>query len=119
MVARSSDLNASRRLGPAMAEAEATIRHKNIGLYNFSSFSEATFRFYTSKIHYQDRMRHSDYEDLCMRAGFRIVEQYYEIPSTAVQEIGAIGLNERFKRYEADDLMKIHGHFVLRRADGN
>ena len=89
---------------------------EKIGPYNFLSFSETTWRLFSPSNHFQNRMRHNDYEELFTKSDFRIVEQYYEIPETAAEDIGAIRLSKKFKAYEVEDLMKIYGHFVLRKA---
>jgi SAM-dependent methyltransferase len=45
----------------------------SIGPYNFLKFSERTWSFVNSSLHYQNRLRAGDYKELFCKAGFRIV----------------------------------------------
>jgi hypothetical protein len=88
---------------------------KNINAYNFLSFSEQTWSKFNPGIHYQNRLRHSDYEQLFLEAGFRIVTESYELPEQGLEDISKLKLDSRFENYSIEDLAKTSGHFILKR----
>jgi hypothetical protein len=85
--------------------------------YNYLRFSEARWRVLNPKIHYQNRLRHSDYRRLFEDAGFRVVEETCSAPSDGATVLTNLPLHERFRSYDRTDLAKLVGHFVLRKAD--
>lgn len=90
----------------------------NIGPYNFLSFGEGTWGLLNPRIHYQNRLRHINFRDIFRAAGFSVVEEHYEIPEGAAETLAAIEVDQHFAGYDAEEVMKIYGHFVLRKADG-
>jgi len=54
-----------------------------ISFYNFLSFSEEAWKPYDNNLHYQNRLRYSDYKKIFEDCGFTIVFEQCEKPSTA------------------------------------
>jgi hypothetical protein len=84
--------------------------------YNYLRFSDAQWRMRNPKIHFQNRLRHSDYIRLFEEAGFSIAEETSFTPTGALDDLERVPLAARFTSYKRDDLAKINGHFVLKKA---
>lgn len=84
----------------------------NIDVYNFLSFSEEEWTKFNPGIHYQNRLRHSEYKKLFLEAGFQIVSESYKIPERGLEQLK---LDSHFQNYSIDDLVKTSGHFVLKK----
>jgi hypothetical protein len=80
-----------------------------ISRFNFYRYSDALWKVLSPKEHYQNRLRHSDYE--AMFADFKIVENTPIVPS---DEMPPIRLAKRFQGYSAQDLRALNGIFTLR-----
>jgi hypothetical protein len=76
---------------------------------NFYRYSEAVWRIFNPSGHFQNRLRHSDYEQLFRGLGLSVLENRSVVPPIAVTRI-----HKRFQRYSQDDLMALNGFFVLR-----
>ena len=87
----------------------------NINVYNFLSFSEEEWTKFNPGIHYQNRLRHSEYKKIFLKAGFEIVRESYEIPELGLEQISNLKLDSHFQNYSIDDLAKTSGHFVLKK----
>jgi hypothetical protein len=88
-----------------------------IGPYNFLQFSDESWARVNPPLHYQNRLRHSDYRRLFEKAGFEIVEEHYARPKPElVRTLESIRVDPRFAGYERTDLAAVRGHFVLRKA---
>jgi len=81
----------------------------SISRFNFYRYSDALWRVFSPKEHYQNRLRHSDYEALF--GDFEIVENTPIVPS---DEIPPIRLARRFRDYSDQDLLALNGIFTLR-----
>ena len=90
-----------------------------IGVYNFLRYSDRIWKtVYSPPLFYQNRLRHSDYQDLFAAAGFEIlVEQpgYDGSIQEAREQLAQIRLANLFKRYEIDDLAAVRAVFILRK----
>jgi hypothetical protein len=89
------------------ASADSTITR-----VNFYRYSDAMWRTFNPSSHYQNRLRHSDYERLFLELGLRFVDN-----RSVLQPIEIGALHSRFQKYSASDLMALNGFFTLRQAD--
>jgi hypothetical protein len=78
---------------------------------NFYRYSESAWRFFNPSGHYQNRLRHSDYERLFDRSGLVALESRAIKPTI---DIDRARLNERFRHYSEQDLVALNGVFTLR-----
>jgi SAM-dependent methyltransferase len=92
---------------------------RDLSPYNFLRYSESEWRRFNSRLHYQNRLRHSDYVALFEEAGFSLlsVETLDPAPE-AVGAAGRLGIHEEFRRYARADLLVRKGEFVLAKAGG-
>jgi hypothetical protein len=88
---------------------------KNINAYNFLRFSEQTWTKFSPGIHYQNRLRHSEYKKLFLETGFQIVSESYEIPERGLEQVSNLKLDSHFQYYSIEYLAKTSGHFVLKK----
>lgn len=82
---------------------------------NFLRFSEQTWTKFSPGIHYQNRLRHSEYKKLFLETGFQIVSESYEIPERGLEQVSNLKLDSYFQYYSIEDLAKTSGHFVLKK----
>jgi len=86
---------------------------RQITRFNFYKYSRSTWSWYNPSNHYQNRMRHSDYEALFERCGFSAVEQRSVIPSADRPRLQGLRLAPEFSGYSAEDLLALNGFFLL------
>jgi hypothetical protein len=87
-----------------------------IGPYNFLQFTDDQWARFNPPLHYQNRMRHSDYVRLFEQAGFELVVAVGAPPDRAIDKtFDPIKLTKRFASYDVDDLKILRGDFVLRK----
>jgi SAM-dependent methyltransferase len=74
--------------------------------YNFLRYSERSWRFVNSRIHYQSRLRRPDYLGAFADAGFEILEERSVGPTPDDLEVlRAVGIHREFRdRYSLEDL---------------
>ena len=78
---------------------------------NFLRYSEFWWRFFNPPLHFQNRLRHSDY--VCL---FRVSQlQTLEEVTTKGPEIPVTQVHRSFLRYEASDLAIRDAYFLLRK----
>lgn len=83
---------------------------KTITPYHFLRFDDNTWRLLNNHLHYQSRLRVSDYRDIHTQAGFTILhEENQRSTSEAIQQIKTAS---RFAGYSADDLAVIESWMV-------
>ncbi len=70
--------------------------------YNFLRYSEATWRLFNNAIHYQNRLRISDYRTLHHETGFEIVS---ERNNTKPELFARVKIAPQFRAYSSDDVM--------------
>ncbi len=83
-----------------------------ISMFNFYRYSSAQWRKYNPVVHYQNRLRHSDYEALFHGSG---LETLSADPITArwSAKAMAVKLHKEFTNYSPADLATTNGIFVL------
>jgi hypothetical protein len=77
---------------------------------NFYRYTDSLWRLYNPPNHFQNRLRHSDYEALFEKSGLRAEEVRAITPAIAIDKKR---LSERFRRYSDRDLMALNGLFLL------
>jgi SAM-dependent methyltransferase len=86
----------------------------NITPYNFLRYSERVWRRYNPSLHYQNRLRHSDYERLFRESGFRLLDvQPAPVGDADLSALRSVPLASRFAEYAATDLAVRDARFVL------
>ena len=90
------------------AHSDATI-----GPYNFLKYSSEHWRLCNPSIHYQNRLRHVDYETMFLKTRFVVVEAKSVVPAEKENSIELITLAPEYTGRNRDDLAPIYGQFVL------
>lgn len=89
---------------------------RRLNPYSYMRYSDLEWEKYNPSMHYQNRLRHSDYRRILSENGFEIVEEKPEIPGKeAVFMLRSIELSEKFRAYDFEDLLITNAHFVARR----
>lgn len=85
--------------------------------YNYLRFSDAAWRLINSGLHYQNRLRLSDYLEAAGRAGLAVAAQELTLPDESQRAaLAAMPLARRFAGRDMEDLMVLEAHLVLRPA---
>lgn len=88
----------------------------SVSVYNYLRFSERRWRLINSSLHFQNRLRLSDYLSRFETAGLEIVDVARQEISAADREaLAAVELDESFAPYEIDDLA-VRTSLVIARA---
>lgn len=88
-------------------------RDPAINRFNFLRYSDRHWKLYNNPLHYQNRLRISDYRDLFVDTGWEIVaEDDYSRPA---RELRAIPVHSDFDRYSEEDLLVTSATVVCRR----
>jgi SAM-dependent methyltransferase len=89
---------------------------RGLSRYNFLRFSDRAWGLVNSTLHFQNRLRSSDYLRLVREAGLELVVERASGPSDEGRsELRALPLAERFRSYPEDDLGVTVLSFVARR----
>jgi hypothetical protein len=84
--------------------------------YNFLQFSDRRWRWYNPDLHFQNRLRHSDYVTLFDDQGFVVVDAVIDQGNADDRRaIEGLDLAERFRSRSTDDLAVRKSVVVLRR----
>ena len=76
-----------------------------ITVYNFLRYSSRKWSFYSPSLHYQNRLRHPQYVDLVLSAGFKILEENRTDGSPAdLDALARIPVDAQFRQYAPRDL---------------
>lgn len=75
---------------------------RSITEFNYLRYSDRAWRLFNNRLQYQSRLRISDYRGIIEQAGFKIVGEDAERGSP--QELAAIKLAPRFRRYPPEEL---------------
>jgi hypothetical protein len=82
--------------------------------FNFYRYSDSNWRWFNPPNHFQNRMRHSDYEALFDSCGLKALEKRAVIPPYNEKELQAIPLSREFVHYSTADLAALNGFFLLK-----
>src|SRR5690606_7554709 len=80
---------------------------RSISHHNFMRYTEREWRRYNPPLHYQNRLRHSDYVRLFEEAGFTVEAD------PQVEDLPDFPLAPEFRRYDEPDLRTTRAWFVL------
>jgi SAM-dependent methyltransferase len=86
----------------------------SITRFNFLRYEDAAWKRFNPSNHFQNRLRHSDYEQLFAEAGLVPIENRHVIPPGSLEEVGREPVASTFKRYSREDLAGLNGFFLLR-----
>lgn len=84
--------------------------------YNFLTFEEEAWRRFSPDIHFQNRMRHSEYGPLFEAAGFKILSAESSQPDDADELIARVELSQSFAGRPIAELAPLVGHYVVQRV---
>jgi hypothetical protein len=76
---------------------------RSITEFNYLRYPPALWRLFNNRLHYQNRLRASDYSRLFERAGFRVVEE--QSARGSASELASLRLAAPFLRYTEADLL--------------
>lgn len=92
-------------------------RDPSISVYNFLQYSESQWRWFNSSLHYQNRLRHSQYQRLFGEAGFDILAEELKQPADKdVARFRELRLAPSFHSFPAADLTILGSAMVCRRS---
>ena len=87
---------------------------RSITVFNYMRYSEAHWRFFNNSLHYQNRLRLSDYRRLHEDAGWQVV---LEQPTRGAREqLARVPMAPAFRRYSEEDLTTFESWMVSRLA---
>lgn len=87
---------------------------RSITVFNYMGYSEAQWRLFNNSLHYQNRLRLSDYRSLHEAAGWEVV---FEEPTRGAPEhLARVSIAPGFRRYSQDDLLIFESWMVSRRV---
>jgi hypothetical protein len=86
---------------------------KQIGRFHFYRYSDREWRKFNPSNHYQNRLRHSDYEKLFERSGLSSLQNKRIFPDWTGPDLKRATVSPSFKHYSHDDLVAANGHFLL------
>jgi SAM-dependent methyltransferase len=89
---------------------------RSISRSNFYRYSDRQWAKYNPPHHFQNRLRHSDFERLFADLGLRVISARRQDRGDS-REIDGLRLADRFRRYSRDDLLTHNGHFLLSPGD--
>lgn len=93
---------------------------KSINYYNFLQYSDEEWKKYSPVLHYQNRLRHSDWKNLFVELGFQFVdEKVYELKDEYYKMLDSVRIDKKWESYDREDLVKTGAHFVLGKCRDN
>lgn len=95
------------------ASTDATITR-----FNFYRYPDSFWMLFNPSNHFQNRLRHCDYEALFAESGLITLENRVIIPADSEKGLGVVPLAADFSRYTIQDLAALNGFFLLRFARG-
>ncbi len=84
--------------------------------FNFLQYSPAQWRWRSSPLIWQNRLRIADYRELLQQAGFAIVNE--ENTTGKLEDLRRINLAAEFRHYREEDLLVLHSYLTARLAPG-
>ncbi len=85
----------------------------NISVFNYIKYSDLEWEKYNSSIHFQNRLKRSDYIKLLTNSGFEIVNLFSIVSKE--NELKDIKLDKKFAKYPLEELLVTHDHFLARK----
>jgi ubiquinone/menaquinone biosynthesis C-methylase UbiE len=85
-------------------------------VYNFLTFSDKKWSKFNSSLHYQNRLRHSEYLEALKNAGFNLIFERLQTPTDSeLQQYKELILDEKFLHFEEKDLLVQSSHVISRK----
>jgi SAM-dependent methyltransferase len=89
---------------------------RSISRVNFLRYSDRTFALtHLNSLNYQNRLRHSEYEEMLRDCGFEMVHQYHVVDPGAVEALKTLPLAPRFQKFPVEDLATVDSYFLARK----
>lgn len=89
---------------------------KSISAYNYLTYSAAEWEKLNPSLHFQNRMRHSDYMRIIAKTGFEVVEEVPWLASVEDREtLSQLPLHSDYMHYKLNDLGMRACEIVLRK----
>lgn len=85
----------------------------SISPYNYLKYDQPSWRLFNNRLHYQNRLRLSDYRKLHQTAGFRIVSENWDEGSKS--DLDRIRVASQFRAYPKEELLMIRAWIVSTR----
>jgi hypothetical protein len=82
----------------------------SISVFNFLKYPERVWRLFNNSLHYQNRLRISDYRRIHCQTGFGIVAENDQIGSR--EHLSSIRLAKEFRRYTPADLCVVRSWMI-------
>jgi hypothetical protein len=92
-----------------MGDHYATFDH-SISPYNFLKYSKGLWRVFNNPLHYQNRLRISDYRKIHQATGWKILNEQHNQGSS--KELKSIALAKEFQHYPEDELLTLSSWIV-------
>jgi len=83
----------------------------SISPFNFYRYSERRWHWLNPPNHFQNRLRHSDFDKMFSESNWKAIET--KVGTASPDAIRTITLDPLFRRYDASDLLTSIGYFVL------
>jgi hypothetical protein len=83
----------------------------SIPLFNVYRYSDRRWRWFNPSNHFQNRLRHSDFDKMFREMNWTPIET--KTGAASPDAIRSISLDARFRHYDAQDLLTSIGYFVL------
>ncbi|HYX88941.1 MAG TPA: class I SAM-dependent methyltransferase [Gaiellaceae bacterium] len=87
----------------------------SLSRYHFLRFSDRAWRLVNSPLHHQNRLRSPDYLQLVREAGLEVVSETPSIAPGGLDELAALPIAPRFRRYSLEELSVATLSFVARK----
>lgn len=89
----------------------------SINVFNYLKYSDRAWRMYNNSVHYQNRLRVSDYRRFHESAGWRTISQEDELGSAT--DLRRTNLAEKFRRYSEAELLVCTSWIISEPASEN
>jgi SAM-dependent methyltransferase len=86
----------------------------SVSMFNFYQFSERQWRWWNPSNHFQNRLRHSDYEKMFARLGLTCIDG--TASQVAPETIASLSIAPLLSAYSRSDLLTDSAYFVLQRS---
>ena len=81
--------------------------------FNFYRYPQSTWVWFNPPNHFQNRMRHCDYEQIFESCGLAALEKRSIIPPHSERSLQDMPLSAEFSHYSLEDLAALNGFFLL------
>lgn len=90
---------------------------RSVSNYNFLKYSDKAWAIFNTDLHYQNRLRHMDYERLLKISGFDIIEERrVEATEADLKAIEQLQIDKMFRDYTLEELSVRSSHIILRKS---